>query len=102
MSESSKNILGKSWDTVWIPYHDGVNGYISISVPLKTIRSEDPVLAAKRIYWNSRRALLEQANFSKWDNDGTPTDGNQSVNKRFILNGTKEDVNIFRKKLQQK
>ena len=99
--ESSKNSLVKSWETAWIPYREGFNRSPSIYFTSTTIRSKDPALDANVLSWNNARALLDQANFIKWDNDGTPAARNFSLNARFMFNGTKEDVKIFRRYLQE-
>ena len=94
MSESCENILDKSREMVWIPYHDGVNGAPSISLSSATIRSKDPDIVAKGISWNNGRYLMDRANLIKWYNDGTPASRNHISNGLFMFNGTKEDVNF--------
>ena len=71
MSSSSKNSLGNSWETVWIPYHNGVDGTPTIPFTTNTIRSEDSASKAPGLSWNSRRALLDRASFIKQDEDGS-------------------------------
>ena len=80
MSASYKNSLGRSQETVWIPYQNGVNGSPSISFHYNTIISKYTDISAKGISWNNGRALLDRANFIKWYNDGALADMNRSVN----------------------
>ena len=101
MSESSKNTLDKSREIVWIPYHDRVNRAPSISFPSTTIRYNYLVLEVKGLSCNNNRSLLDQEIFIKWDNGGTLAERNYSVNARFMSNGKKEDVIIFRIYLQE-
>ena len=63
---TSKNSSGKSWDTIWIPYHDGVDGAISIPFPSNTIISKDIADEALVMTWNNGRSILYRAIFRKW------------------------------------
>ena len=88
VASSSKNSLGKYWETIWIPYYDVINGAPSISFPSTMIRAKDPQLEAKGISWKNGRSLLQTENFITWDTSGTPSARNCSVNSRFVFNGT--------------
>ena len=98
---SSKNSLGHSWNSVWIPYIEGINGAPTISFVTNTIRYKTTSHQPKGLSWTYGRALIDRSNFSKWDTDGTPTARNRNVNARFMFNGTTEDINNFRRRFQE-
>ena len=67
----------------------------------KVIRTKEPTKDILVLLWNSGRALLYRASFSKWDNDGTNTDKPYNVNVRFIINDLAEDIYTFERLLQE-
>ena len=87
MASTSNNSLGKSWEAVWIPYHDGVEGDPSIPFPTTTIRKKYPASVAIGLSWDNGRYILDRASFNKWENDGTPAAKKRNVNARFMFNG---------------
>ena len=60
MSSTYKNSLGELQETVWITYHDGVDGVPIIQFYIHTISEEDPNSAALGIFWNNGRGLLDR------------------------------------------
>ena len=82
------NSLGKPWDPVWVPHHDGVDSTSPIGLYKGGIRSKYPTKEALGLSCNSGRALLERASFSRWDDDGTPKEKLRNVNVQFLINGT--------------
>ena len=94
---TSKNGSGKAWDTVWIPYHDGVDGLTSIPFNSNTAWYKDLDKDPPGLSWNNRRALLNIASFSKWDDYGTPQTKPCNVNTQFLFSGSPEDSNILRR-----
>ena len=73
---------------------DIINGASTISFTNITIRDKNPIQQAKGLSQTDSRALLDWENFSKWDTDGNPA-------ARFVFNGTKDDINNFRRKFQE-
>ena len=94
---SSKNSIGRSWEPVWIPYHDGFNNASPLSLSANPLTSRQDRIEGKCLSWTHGRSLIDRANFIKWDTDGTQSDRNHNVNSRFMFNRTEEDVNIFRR-----
>ena len=68
---TTKSGLGKAWDTVWIPYHDGVHVSKPISSQTNSPQFKDPKKEALGLSWNNRQALLVRATFRKRDGDST-------------------------------
>ena len=75
-----KNSLGNSWDIIWIPYHDRVDGALPISFHKNTIRSRYPESKALGLSQNSGKILLDIASFRKLNGDGSPSAKNRNVN----------------------
>ena len=95
------NGTGKPWDTVWIPYHDGI--YVTYPIPMykKGIRPKYLTKESMGIYWNRKRALFDRDYFIKWYNDVTTSEKPRNINIRFLINGLAEDINIFRRIFQE-
>ena len=66
ISATSKDSMGKSWETVWIPYQIGVYGVPFISIYYNSIISKDPSKSALGILRSNGRAILDRAMFRKW------------------------------------
>lgn len=65
---TSKNGLGRSWEAVWILWHDGIS-----ACPITLGKKNNGIIKdAKGFSWNHRKALLDNASFSNWDDDSTP------------------------------
>ena len=101
VTASSKDSLGKSWEPVWIPYHDGVNSTAPLSFFTNSLTSRQDRSQGKGLSLTHGRALLDRANFSNWDTDGTQAVRNCNANAIFMLNVTEEDVNSFRQLFQE-
>ena len=93
--------MGKPWDPVCIPYHDGIYSTSPIPQENKGIR---PIYLAKEsmyLSWNSGRDLLGRSYFSKWDKNVTASAKTCNVNVRFLINRMSKDINEFRRLFQE-
>ena len=101
LESSSKNILGHTWNSVWIPYIKVINVAPTISFATNTTRDKTPIQKSKGLSWKYVRTLFDRANFSKWDTYVTPDARNLNFNAIFMFNGTTEDINNFRRQFQE-
>ena len=86
ISSTSKNSLGKLWEPVWIPYHNGFGGVPYIPFCSTAIRTKDPVLVALVISCNNGRHLIYRESFSKWKDNGNPAAKKLNFNAWFLFN----------------
>ena len=100
IEESPRKILVNPWDITWIPFQDGKVGVPTIKFFTNKHGKKDPEVEATSLSWSNRRALLDRANFSTRDKDGTRDAKLRRVNLRLLYNGTKEDGNSLRRLLQ--
>ena len=97
VSASLKNILGRSWEPVWIQYHDGVNIAPPLYFSANSLIYRQEIPEGKGLSYTNSRSPLDREKFSKWDTDGTQPARIRNVNARFMFNRTEEDVNSFRR-----
>ena len=101
VAASSKNILGRSWETVWIPYHEGVNTPYPLSISTNYRTSRQDIPEVKFLSWTYGRYLPDRGNFIKWETDRHRSARIRNINARFMFNGTEKYINSFRQMFQE-
>ena len=81
--ETYKDVSGRAWASVWITYHGGVDRSTSNTFHSRTYHSKYPVKVSMRFLLNNRRALINRASLSKWDDTGTPQSKPFNFNAQF-------------------
>ena len=85
---------------MWIPFHNGKVGVLAIKFFTNIHGGKYPEAEATGMSWSNGKALLDRANFSTWDKDGTRYDKPSRVNLRLLYNETKEYGEFLRRLLQ--
>ena len=98
---TTKNGLGKAWDTVWIPYHDGVDGAKPISSQSKFPQYKDSNKESLGLSWKNGQSLLDRATFNKWEFDGTPQAKPHNMHIILLFNIPPKYTNYFRRYIQK-
>ena len=99
---TSKNVPGRDWSPVWIPYNKVVDRLTSISFHSNAAQFKEPSNNDPETSWNTGKTLLIRASFSNWYDDGNSQEKHHNANLRFILNSSSEDANNFIRKFQDK
>ena len=81
--ETYKNVSGSAWASVWITYHDGVDRSTFNTFHSNTYQSKDTFKISMRFSLNNKRALIDRASLSKWDDNGTPQSKPFNFNAQF-------------------
>ena len=99
---TSKNISGKPWYPVLIPYHDGEDRATYTPFHSNTIIPKYPEKAALGLTWNKIRDLLDISIFNNREEEITPQEKNHNVNSHFLFNGSPEEYSTSIRKFKEK
>ena len=100
VASESKNGLGKSWPSFWIPFHGRFDRVTSIYFHTNSPQSKYPIKEPEFLSRNSGRSLIDRASFIKWEDYGTPRSKMRKVNIRILINGISYYINEFRRHFQ--